>query len=533
LSSRRTFLANLLGGAAFLPSVAGPAGAQALEARNRATSNWTASKQWAPETVPVRPDGITVAMGFRGEPQGGLAHVPLEPNPDPMPSVYGFRSPRDVLTWTVEVAETATYELSILYRTTEAGSVYQLASNGTILRGTTRNTSPNSNWQLNFWREQLPGRFRLKAGKNQISLRLSQFAGRQKELAEAELAKGGQGGMTYKGNGPCSFRVWSIELVRPDARKSIEDRARRLRADGRWMVEGKYGLFIHWTPLSWPLDGLKMKYQDGANLFDVGAFADMVEETGAAWVFFTTTHQSYYFPGPNKAIDRVLPGRTCQRDLVAEIADALDKRGIRLCLYYNPAVFDPVWSRASGYSEADKARWFHNEIAIQSEINRRCGRKTWAWFVDGGYRWYYPCNFPWERFTEALKAANRSRLVAYNPGTHPSVTPFGDLLASDNGSSLRPPMPKDYTLAQYPHLLQHYSFTLERGWIITKSPHGTFPEPVHSTSTLIDYVRSSSAAGVPLTMNILITQDVTRKRPFVNPKTLEQMKALKKAIRKK
>jgi hypothetical protein len=45
-------------------------------------------------------------------------------------------------------------------------------------------------------------------------------------------------------------------------------------------------------------------------------------------------------------------------------------------------------------------------------------------------------------------------------------------------------------------------------------------------------VRTCQAAGVPVTMNILITQDVTREKPFVNEKTLDQLRQVRKAVRK-
>ena len=47
--------------------------------------------------------------------------------------------------------------------------------------------------------------------------------------------------------------------------------------------------------------------------------ADAIERTDAAWVTFTATHQGFYWPGPNTAIDNIAPGRTAERDLLGEI----------------------------------------------------------------------------------------------------------------------------------------------------------------------------------------------------------------------
>lgn len=494
-------------------------------------------EQWRPKKVVVRPDDITQIVALRGELEGSLTHVALDQECHicHMASVFAFTSVDDAVIWTVTVPEADEYSVAIIYRTTEAGLVYEFSANGTKITGTTINTSPEKNWQLNFTRDWVLGLLPLKTGTNRITLRLKKFAGKQKDLARAELARGGWGGMRYKGDEPCSFRVWSIELVRPEAMKAIQERAERMRASTDWMVEGKYGLFIHWSPLSWPLKGDKMKYEDAVDLFDVEAFADVVEETGAAWVFLTTTHGTHHFPGPIKAIDRIMPGLTCKRDLVAEIADALSERGIRLMLYYHHGLGmdEGKWAKASGYWKPDKSEWFDNVCAIHTEINGRYCKKTWGWFIDDAMRRYYPCDFPWERFTNALKAGNPGRLIAYNPGTRPSVTPFADLLASDNGANLRPVMPENYFKRQYPNLLQHYSFTLERSWVLRSKPAKGFPDPVHKAEELIDYIRKCNDANVPLTMNMLITQYVTRERSFVNPKTIALMREVRKAIRGK
>jgi alpha-L-fucosidase len=69
--------------------------------------------------------------------------------------------------------------------------------------------------------------------------------------------------------------------------------------------------------------------------FDVAKFTEQVAQTGAQFVCITTSHALMYFPAPLKSLDRILPGRTAHRDLVADIADALGKRGIRLMLYYH------------------------------------------------------------------------------------------------------------------------------------------------------------------------------------------------------
>ncbi len=70
-------------------------------------------------------------------------------------------------------------------------------------------------------------------------------------------------------------------------------------------------------------------------------------------------------PAPIKAIDDILPGRTSERDLIGELANALDKRGVKLIIYYhlghdgNPNL---DWWKKNWVSSDDKEAFFTNLI---------------------------------------------------------------------------------------------------------------------------------------------------------------------------
>jgi hypothetical protein len=68
---------------------------------------------------------------------------------------------------------------------------------------------------------------------------------------------------------------------------------------------------------------------------------------------------------------------------------------------------------------------------------------------------------------------------------------------------------------------------------ITKQPfNGKFPlGPKHSEQEYVDYFKNMAAARVPVTINLSITQDVTRKQPFFDPRCMEIMRAVRKAVR--
>ena len=100
----------------------------------------------------------------------------------------------------------------------------------------------------------------------------------------------------------------------------------------------RHGIFVHqvYGLTAWP-DGRKNATLDEfASAFDVNAFADQIADMGVEYVFFTAWHKAMYQLGPNPALERWLPGHTARRDLIGEIADALNARGIKMILYAHP-----------------------------------------------------------------------------------------------------------------------------------------------------------------------------------------------------
>ena len=110
-----------------------------------------------------------------------------------------------------------------------------------------------------------------------------------------------------------------------------------------FIKNAKFGIFVHFTaggsdfapgkpnPQPWDLDA-------HADAFDVKGFADAVEEMGAQYVTLTSFHAAMYLLGPSKVMSDIgMPKHQAKRDLIGELADELNKRGIALCLYVHPA----------------------------------------------------------------------------------------------------------------------------------------------------------------------------------------------------
>jgi hypothetical protein len=226
-------------------------------------------------------------------------------------------------------------------------------------------------------------------------------------------------------------KFFSLEFERPQVQEHFAALGAKEQVSTEWMVNAKYGLMFHWTSQSMPREGAPLAYCDAVREFDVDKFANMVSEMGAGFVVFTTSHAGFYFPGPNPVIDSILPGRTCPRDLVGDLADALNRRHIRLALYFHPGHDDAPWWQRTHFDD-DKEAYFKQWRAIISSIGNRYGTKLAGWWFDDAAFTYYPFNPDWEKMTAAARAGNPDRVVAYNSWILPKLNDFYDAYAGEN-----------------------------------------------------------------------------------------------------
>jgi len=516
----------------------------------------------APETIRLNSNDVNVLMSYRGDLAGQLTHNPIE---DPaLPDgdnriVYGFTSSADSITWSVFAPEAAEYRVAVHYtgkmylsekaqkiqpdtrygrRTFDPECVVTIEANSKKLSGELKRvTQYNEPNKVAGARQWLEGLLPLNRGENRITLRFSKLSDHQIEAARRELQEGTLRKSTV------SLGIKAIELVRPATWRQINERARKLKSSTQWMVDGKYGLFIHWSLLTYPLYGDQRAYETfewGVNTFDVEAFADMVAETGASWVIFTTCHGRQMFPAPIRTLDRLLPGRTTKRDLISALASALNKRNIKLLLYYGFSGHDAEFAQAAGMTAKDPRKWFQYLIDFSTEVSKRYGDKIAGWgYIDGTVP-AYELNMPWEPYVRALKSGNPRAIVGISSHWWAEPTPYNDLQTADAGGSLIEPLdPALYKQGgRYEGLQQHFTFVLDGSWIPREPYNGIIrarstvkggPER-YPAQQYIDYFVRMDKANVPVTVNILITQDVTRDRPFVNPDSLNLMRQIREAV---
>ena len=385
-------------------------------------------------------------------------------------------------------------------------------------------------------REWLDELLPLKKGANKITFYYSPLNCLTNSLEISEM------GSAILSESLLPIKFNDINLVRPEVWKSMTSRAEKLKPDLSWMIEGKYGVFTHWSLLSYPLYGDKRAretFEWGVNKFDVEAYADKIEEIGASWVIFTTCHGGQMFPAPIKTLDNVLPGRTTKRDLIAEIAEALGKRNIKLLLYYN---FSPNGQVAQKLG-ADKnpEEWFQYLIDFVCEVSLRYGKSIAGWGYFDSTVSAYEMNMPWEDLYMAAIAGNPDAAVGISSQWRAQYSPFNNLQTGDSGCGLNDPLDKRLLEKgeRYEGLQEHATFILDDFWYSQEPFNGVIRAnskveggPTFTDEEYISYFKKMAEAKVPITVNLLITQDVTSYQPFMNSESVELMKKIKKELGK-
>ena len=226
-------------------------------------------------------------------------------------------------------------------------------------------------------------------------------------------------------------------FIYPEVQRRQHEAAFRMRseADTQWFRDANYGLMLHWTSEIAPRHGAPKPYNEAVRDFDLQTFVSQVVRSGAKFVTLTTSHGKMFFPAPLRSLDKILPGRTSERDLVGEVADALNAHGIRLILYYHlGANSDAKWQQASAFFKTDTTDFWNNWTAVIGEAGARYGAKLAGWWFDDGTANYYYRSAPWERLASVAKAGNPKRLICFNPWILPSATEFQDYLAGEGNT---------------------------------------------------------------------------------------------------
>jgi len=122
-----------------------------------------------------------------------------------------------------------------------------------------------------------------------------------------------------------------------------------LRADLSWWREARFGMFVHWGPVS--LRGTEIGWSRGKEvpveeydalyrrfdpaLFDARAWARLAKDSGMGYLVLTTKHHDGFCLWPSGLTDYDIAATPFRRDVVRELADACRDEGIAFCAYHS------------------------------------------------------------------------------------------------------------------------------------------------------------------------------------------------------
>lgn len=369
--------------------------------------------------------------------------------------------------------------------------------------------STEGGWYFNFDRTRLDGRLHLTRGINPITLQVS---GTEKDEV---------------------VRLRCLEVLPASANAQMaaaEESARAHRASTDWFVKAGYGAMFHWTDFTQPRDGMKKLYPEAVNAFDVDTFARLIGEIGAGYVIFTLNHAHPHCPAPIHSWEAIHPGWTTRRDLIGDIADALEKRGIRFLLYINSPVLTKLGGiGATGLYELTCSEERFTEIHknILSEIGSRYRDKLAGYWFDSWYQSLaaYP-DVPIEAIYRYCKVGNPDRITAFNFWIFPVLTPWQDYWAGELNTLQNPFESRYIQRGAGTGFQAHGMVSMLPSWVHSET--GPIPPPQFSTEDLIAHVKTNMEHQAVTTINIGIYQDGT-----IEQSSLDMMRQLRRAIREK
>ncbi|NLE59393.1 MAG: DUF1080 domain-containing protein [Planctomycetes bacterium] len=176
-----------------------------------------------------------------------------------------------------------------------------------------------------------------------------------------------------------------------------EDRARRTR----WWQEARFGMFIHWGPVSlkgteigWSRAGERRGTGGGKGTIPVEVYDNLYREfnptefnakewvqiakdAGMKYMVFTTKHHDGFCEFDSKLTDYKITNSPFKRDVVAELSAACHEAGMPIGFYYSP----PDWHHPHYRTENHNryVEYMHGQIR---ELLSNYGKIAILWF-DG------------------------------------------------------------------------------------------------------------------------------------------------------
>ncbi len=291
-----------------------------------------------------------------------------------------------------------------------------------------------------------------------------------------------------------------------------------------WLAEARFGVMTHYLA-DWraKTDGISTSVENWNALvdrFDVDGLASQLSSAGASYHILTIGQNSGYYASPNATYDRIVgirPSKLSRRDLIADMAAALAKRGMKLIVYLpagapnaDPAARDALqWQNGAHPNLEFQRKW---EQVIR-EWSLRWGTKVSGWWFDGCYwpntMYRRPETPNFESFADAARAGNPAAAIAFNPGVVRrliSITPFEDYTAGEQSDPARVEVRRaengvvDGAQAQ---VLSYLGTTWGMG------------EPRFTTAQVVEFTNMLKKAGAAVTWDVPVQKNGLIAEPFL------------------
>lgn len=283
-------------------------------------------------------------------------------------------------------------------------------------------------------------------------------------------------------------------------------------------AERKWGVFNHylWAGVCQEGDPRNSEvgaiaWNDAVEMFDVERLAWSLHKMNAGYYFITLMQGTAHMLAPNSTYDAIAgtkPGESCaKRDLPMEIADALAKYDIPLCLYYtgDGPWKDPVQGPIFGFTEPriNVGRDFCEKwAAVLGEYAERYGDKVKAWWMDGFFELHNGyTNELRGLYYDAIKRGNPEALVAFNDRVKPNfvkVYPKEEMTCGEFNDFLLLP-PSKYIDGALAHTLAPLGYSFDKspwlGWCRSGLRH--------TKEYMASYIRRMNSIGGIATIDVV------------------------------
>ncbi len=204
----------------------------------------------------------------------------------------------------------------------------------------------------------------------------------------------------YLGIVLCLLTACFTKQVEAGSSGTSKDYLKAAEQDMQAWREMKFGLFIHWGPVSlkgteigWSRGGErrgrsgkgKIPFEEYDNLykkfnpvkFNADEWVQVAKDAGMKYLVFTSKHHDGFSMFDSKHTDYKITNSPFKRDVVKELADACHKAGLKLGYYYSPVDWYHPDYRTENHSKYIK--FMHNQIR---QLCTKYGRLDIMWF-DG------------------------------------------------------------------------------------------------------------------------------------------------------